>query len=73
VNNSRLEERTLRLLIYARLLVNDRIAHMRGEDRDRGSALEWVLIAAATALIIAAVYAAVQAKALEKIGIINDA
>jgi hypothetical protein len=63
----------LKLLIYTQLFMKDRIAQMRGEERDRGSALEWVLIAAATALIIAAVYAAIQAKALEKIGIINDA
>jgi len=64
----------LKLFVYTQLFIEDRIAWMRGEERDRGaSALEWVLISAAVALIIAAVYAAIQAKALEKIGIINDA
>lgn len=64
----------MKLFVYTQLLIQDRIAVMRGEDRDKGaSALEWVLISAAVALIIAAVYAAIQSKALEKIGIIDDA
>ncbi|GAA1923834.1 hypothetical protein [Streptantibioticus ferralitis] len=43
-------------------------------ERDRGqSTAEWVIILAAVAVLIGLVYAAVHAKVLQKIGIINGA
>ena len=65
----------MKLVIAAQLWARDRLARMRDiEDRARGaSALEWVLIAAATVAIIALVYAAINSKVAEKIGVINDA
>jgi hypothetical protein len=50
----------------------DRRRRSLREAVDRGqSTLEWVIIMAACALLIAIVYAAVHSKILEKIGIIN--
>lgn len=65
----------MKLIIAAQLWARERLDHMTNlEERERGeSALGWVLIAAATVAIIALVYAAINSKVAEKIGVINDA
>lgn len=65
----------MRFVVSAQLWARERLAQMRDlEERERGeSALGWVLIAAATVAIIALVYAAINSKVAEKIGVINDA
>lgn len=65
----------MRLYLYCKAVARDRWDRLAHTDwrEDRGDALAWVLIAAAGVLLAAAVYAAINAKVLEKIGIINDA
>jgi hypothetical protein len=69
----------VRLLVRAQVavqdVVRDRVERLRGRRgvSDRGSALEWVLIAAACALMIGVIYLAINGKVQEKIGDINNA
>lgn len=64
----------MKLLVTAQVWAHDRMARLRDVEADRGaSAFEWVLIAAATVAIIGLVYAAINGKVAEKIGIIKGA
>lgn len=61
----------MRLIIRTQLWAKGRIAQATGPERERGDALAWVLIAAATVTIVGLVYAAINGKVAEKIGIIK--
>ncbi|MFB7763688.1 hypothetical protein [Streptomyces xiamenensis] len=63
----------MKWIIRCQLAMNERISALQ-QQRDRGASevLGWVMLGAITVTVVALVYVAVEAKVLEKIGIIES-